>query len=56
MNQVQTDMIGDLGSTYLSNEDYQDLADFLHDVEPMVVKCLNNNLKSRAFEGKSISY
>jgi len=49
--EVQTDLNG--GSEYfrLADSDNKDLADFLQSVEPMVMKCLANNVKSRAFDG-----
>ncbi|GFR58453.1 WD repeat-containing protein 34 [Elysia marginata] len=49
--EVQTDYGGDsykLDGTYSDN---QALADFLQRVEPMVLQCLNRNLKSKAFDG-----
>ncbi|RUS81407.1 hypothetical protein EGW08_010845 [Elysia chlorotica] len=46
---VQTDYGGD--SYESADSDSQALAEFLHRVEPMVMQCLNRNLKSKAFDG-----
>ncbi|CAG5134760.1 unnamed protein product, partial [Candidula unifasciata] len=50
--EVQTDLVGDY-TTQLADSDSKALANFLHLVEPMVMKCLANNLKSRAFNDVS---
>jgi len=49
--EVQTDFNGGQEYFRLAESDNRDLADFLRKVEPMVVKCLANNIKSRAFDG-----
>ncbi|KAK3759828.1 hypothetical protein RRG08_028830 [Elysia crispata] len=49
--EVQTDYGGDSYKSQGADADSQALAEFLHRVEPMVMQCLNRNLKSKAFDG-----
>ncbi|XP_059166900.1 cytoplasmic dynein 2 intermediate chain 2-like [Physella acuta] len=50
---VQTDLSSDFGFMNLDDSENKALAAFLLHVEPLVVKCLSRNLKSRAFDGIS---
>lgn len=51
--EIQTDFSGSQEYFRLAESDLQDVADFLSYVEPMVLKCLSANNKSRAFDESS---